>query len=212
MVFIESVELTNFKSYHHSREIGPFLQTNAVVGPNGTGKSNMLDAIQQCEEYRKTYEKLVTNLKAHQIFAQQTCTKLHRLCVAHGKPKDIEDDLQKSYLNILYILTTSILGRCKNRWFPFTNDDVVEQARQERESSPFIDDYSDIECLTSPKALSSQEASSLSQKASSGTPKATKNKVSIFRSQFDNGICRHCRKAVSHKKIIFSNNFEFIWT
>jgi chromosome segregation ATPase len=45
MVFIESVELTNFKSYHHSRQIGPFLQTNAIVGPNGTGKSNILDAI-----------------------------------------------------------------------------------------------------------------------------------------------------------------------
>uniref|UniRef100_A0AC34GK35 RecF/RecN/SMC N-terminal domain-containing protein n=1 Tax=Panagrolaimus sp. ES5 TaxID=591445 RepID=A0AC34GK35_9BILA len=45
MVFIESVEVTNFKSYHHSRHIGPFLQTNAIVGPNGTGKSNILDAI-----------------------------------------------------------------------------------------------------------------------------------------------------------------------
>jgi hypothetical protein len=35
----------------------------------------------------------VTNLKNHQNSAQQT--ELHRLSVAHGKRKDIEDDLQK---------------------------------------------------------------------------------------------------------------------
>uniref|UniRef100_A0A914PCN7 Uncharacterized protein n=1 Tax=Panagrolaimus davidi TaxID=227884 RepID=A0A914PCN7_9BILA len=50
---------------------------------------------QQCKDYQKEYEELVTNLKSHQNSAQQTGTELHRLSVAHGKRKDIEDDLQK---------------------------------------------------------------------------------------------------------------------
>ena len=45
MVFIESLELENFKSFYGYRRIGPFTTTNAIVGANGAGKSNILDAI-----------------------------------------------------------------------------------------------------------------------------------------------------------------------
>ncbi|KAE9551665.1 hypothetical protein FO519_005135 [Halicephalobus sp. NKZ332] len=45
MVFIESLELENFKSFYGYRRIGPFTSTNAIVGANGAGKSNTLDAI-----------------------------------------------------------------------------------------------------------------------------------------------------------------------
>uniref|UniRef100_A0A914Y3Z2 Uncharacterized protein n=2 Tax=Panagrolaimus superbus TaxID=310955 RepID=A0A914Y3Z2_9BILA len=50
---------------------------------------------QKCKEYQKSYEELLKSLKDHQDSAQQTGTELHRLSIAHGKRKDIEDDLQK---------------------------------------------------------------------------------------------------------------------
>lgn len=40
-----SIELQNFKSFEGHHVIGPFLNLTAVVGPNGGGKSNILDAI-----------------------------------------------------------------------------------------------------------------------------------------------------------------------
>lgn len=40
-----SIELENFKSFLGHHVLGPFLDLTAVVGPNGGGKSNILDAI-----------------------------------------------------------------------------------------------------------------------------------------------------------------------
>ena len=45
-LFIKQVKLENFKSFGGHQVIGPFHKSfNAVVGPNGTGKSNILDAL-----------------------------------------------------------------------------------------------------------------------------------------------------------------------
>lgn len=40
-----SIELMNFKSFEGHHVVGPFLDFTAVVGPNGGGKSNIIDAI-----------------------------------------------------------------------------------------------------------------------------------------------------------------------
>jgi len=45
-LFIEKIEIENFKSYKGIRTLGPFHQNfSSIVGPNGSGKSNVLDAL-----------------------------------------------------------------------------------------------------------------------------------------------------------------------
>jgi structural maintenance of chromosome 1 len=40
-----SIELNNFKSFLGKHVIGPFSDMSAIIGPNGGGKSNVVDAI-----------------------------------------------------------------------------------------------------------------------------------------------------------------------
>ncbi len=42
---LSSIELFNFKSFEGHHVVGPFLPFSAIVGPNGGGKSNILDAV-----------------------------------------------------------------------------------------------------------------------------------------------------------------------
>jgi structural maintenance of chromosome 1 len=42
---IKSLTITNFKSFQGKHYVGPFTDFTAVIGPNGGGKSNVLDAI-----------------------------------------------------------------------------------------------------------------------------------------------------------------------
>ena len=45
-IIIDSIELTNFKSYANKKTIGPLhYRFNAVVGPNGSGKSNLMESL-----------------------------------------------------------------------------------------------------------------------------------------------------------------------
>ncbi|CAO3676417.1 unnamed protein product [Rhizopus stolonifer] len=39
------IEVENFKSYKGAQVIGPFHQFTSVIGPNGSGKFNLMDAI-----------------------------------------------------------------------------------------------------------------------------------------------------------------------
>jgi structural maintenance of chromosome 1 len=42
---LNSIEVFNFKSFRGKHNIGPFTSFTGVVGPNGGGKSNVVDAI-----------------------------------------------------------------------------------------------------------------------------------------------------------------------
>lgn len=42
---LKYIEVENFKSYKGKQTIGPFKRFSAIIGPNGTGKSNLMDAI-----------------------------------------------------------------------------------------------------------------------------------------------------------------------
>lgn len=43
---IKGIRVRNFKSFEDEHYIGPFTRFTCVIGPNGGGKSNVLDAIQ----------------------------------------------------------------------------------------------------------------------------------------------------------------------
>ncbi|XP_028405600.1 structural maintenance of chromosomes protein 1A-like [Dendronephthya gigantea] len=45
MGFLDRLEIENFKSYKGKHVIGPFKKFTAIIGPNGCGKSNLMDAI-----------------------------------------------------------------------------------------------------------------------------------------------------------------------
>ena len=46
---IKQITISNFRSFRQQAEIQPFsAATNAVVGRNGSGKSNLFDAVQFC--------------------------------------------------------------------------------------------------------------------------------------------------------------------
>eukprot|EP00924_Labyrinthula_sp_SR-Ha-C_P007386 snap_masked-scaffold_24-processed-gene-1.16-mRNA-1 protein AED:0.04 eAED:0.04 QI:0/-1/0/1/-1/1/1/0/1347 len=42
---IKVLEITDFKTYKGTQRVGPFLNFSAIIGCNGTGKSNLMDAI-----------------------------------------------------------------------------------------------------------------------------------------------------------------------
>lgn len=45
-MIIHQLEIHNFKSYQGTHIIGPFdLHFNCVIGPNGNGKSNIIDSV-----------------------------------------------------------------------------------------------------------------------------------------------------------------------
>jgi structural maintenance of chromosome 1 len=45
MAHMESLEITDFKSFRGKHIIGPLKRFTAIIGPNGSGKSNLMDAI-----------------------------------------------------------------------------------------------------------------------------------------------------------------------
>ncbi|KAM3133000.1 hypothetical protein pb186bvf_014856 [Paramecium bursaria] len=45
IIRLNSIKVENFKSFQGEHSIGPFLQFTGVVGPNGGGKSNVVDSI-----------------------------------------------------------------------------------------------------------------------------------------------------------------------
>jgi structural maintenance of chromosome 1 len=59
---IQYILLHNFKSFSGTHRIGPFLDFTAVIGPNGGGKSNIMDAISFCLGV-KSIDLRATNLK-----------------------------------------------------------------------------------------------------------------------------------------------------
>lgn len=59
---IHYIVLHNFKSFSGTHKIGPFLDFTAVIGPNGGGKSNIMDAISFCLGV-KSIDLRATNLK-----------------------------------------------------------------------------------------------------------------------------------------------------
>ena len=42
---IQYLELENFKSFRGKHKIGPFTSMTGIIGPNGCGKSNIVDAL-----------------------------------------------------------------------------------------------------------------------------------------------------------------------
>ena len=45
---IDSMKVTNFKSFRGEVYVGPFLDNTCIIGPNGSGKSNTLEALLFC--------------------------------------------------------------------------------------------------------------------------------------------------------------------
>ncbi|XP_024889323.1 structural maintenance of chromosomes protein 1A-like isoform X2 [Temnothorax curvispinosus] len=44
-IFLDSIVISNFKSFSGTTTIGPLRSFTAIIGPNGSGKSNIMDAI-----------------------------------------------------------------------------------------------------------------------------------------------------------------------
>uniref|UniRef100_A0A8C4H044 Structural maintenance of chromosomes protein n=1 Tax=Dicentrarchus labrax TaxID=13489 RepID=A0A8C4H044_DICLA len=45
MGYLKQIDIENFKSWRGKQVIGPFLRFNCVIGTNGSGKSNLMDAV-----------------------------------------------------------------------------------------------------------------------------------------------------------------------
>ncbi|CAN9498997.1 unnamed protein product [Ophioblennius macclurei] len=45
MGFLKQIDLENFKSWRGKQVIGPFMRFNCIIGTNGSGKSNLMDAL-----------------------------------------------------------------------------------------------------------------------------------------------------------------------
>uniref|UniRef100_A0A3Q1BKE6 SMC hinge domain-containing protein n=1 Tax=Amphiprion ocellaris TaxID=80972 RepID=A0A3Q1BKE6_AMPOC len=45
MSYLKQIEVENFKSWRGKQVIGPFMRFNCIIGTNGSGKSNVMDAV-----------------------------------------------------------------------------------------------------------------------------------------------------------------------
>ncbi|XP_022611922.1 structural maintenance of chromosomes protein 1B-like [Seriola dumerili] len=45
MGYLKQIDIENFKSWRGTQVIGPFMQFNCIIGTNGSGKSNVMDAL-----------------------------------------------------------------------------------------------------------------------------------------------------------------------
>ncbi|KAM9352307.1 structural maintenance of chromosomes protein 1B [Symphorus nematophorus] len=45
MGYLKQIDIENFKSWRGKQVIGPFMQFNCIIGTNGSGKSNVMDAL-----------------------------------------------------------------------------------------------------------------------------------------------------------------------
>ncbi|XP_034735196.1 structural maintenance of chromosomes protein 1B [Etheostoma cragini] len=45
MGYLKQIDIENFKSWRGKRVIGPFMRFNCIIGTNGSGKSNVMDAL-----------------------------------------------------------------------------------------------------------------------------------------------------------------------
>uniref|UniRef100_UPI0037E7EC47 structural maintenance of chromosomes protein 1B n=1 Tax=Semicossyphus pulcher TaxID=241346 RepID=UPI0037E7EC47 len=45
MVYLKEIDVANFKSWKGKQVIGPFMRFNCIIGTNGSGKSNVMDAL-----------------------------------------------------------------------------------------------------------------------------------------------------------------------
>uniref|UniRef100_A0A3Q4B2Z1 SMC hinge domain-containing protein n=1 Tax=Mola mola TaxID=94237 RepID=A0A3Q4B2Z1_MOLML len=45
MVYLKQIDVENFKSWRGTQVIGPFMRFNCIIGTNGSGKSNVMDAL-----------------------------------------------------------------------------------------------------------------------------------------------------------------------
>ena len=64
---IESLTISNFKSYGGVTTIGPFSPFSCIIGPNGSGKSNLMDAIS-----------FVLGVKTQQLRGKKLSDLIHR--------------------------------------------------------------------------------------------------------------------------------------
>ena len=85
---LESIELQNFKSFDDQwHYIGPFLNFTSIIGPNGCGKSNIIDAI--C---------FVLGIDLTQLRSLTLSDLIHRKALTHNK-RNISDKTSTVRLN-----------------------------------------------------------------------------------------------------------------
>ncbi|EIE20863.1 RecF/RecN/SMC protein [Coccomyxa subellipsoidea C-169] len=83
---IVQIEVDNFKSYRGRQIIGPFYDFTAVVGANGSGKSNLMDAIS-----------FVLGVKTAQLRGS-----LKELLYLNSEGKDEEDRPRRGYVKLVF--------------------------------------------------------------------------------------------------------------
>jgi chromosome segregation ATPase len=77
---IKQITISNFRSFKQQPEIQPFSPgTNSVVGRNGSGKSNLFDAVQFVLLAPRFYTLRTVRTKPTQIFWRQISIRF-RLC------------------------------------------------------------------------------------------------------------------------------------
>lgn len=86
---IVQIEVDNFKSYRGRQIIGPFYDFTAVVGANGSGKSNLMDAIS-----------FVLGVKTAQLRGS-----LKELLYLNSEGRDEEDGPRRGYVKLVFETT-----------------------------------------------------------------------------------------------------------
>ena len=93
--FIESLTISNFKSYFGETVIGPFSPFTCIIGPNGSGKSNLMDAIS-----------FVLGVKTQQLRGKKLTDLIHRINFSQNSRNSNSSASQQpteAYVELVYI-------------------------------------------------------------------------------------------------------------
>nr|QIC49988.1 structural maintenance of chromosomes protein 1 [Actinia equina] len=132
MGYLERLELENFKSYKGRHTIGPFMRFTAIIGPNGCGKSNLMDAIsfvfgERTQSLRvKTVKDLIhgapvgrpvgLTAKVTAVYAEENGTEIRftRKIVGSGTEYRIDDKVCTPQAYTSKLESLGILVKAKN--------------------------------------------------------------------------------------------------
>ena len=113
---IKQITISNFRSFKQQPEIQPFSPgTNSVVGRNGSGKSNLFDAVQFVLLAPRFYTLRTVRTKPTRVFWRQISIRF-RLCCSSSKECSWYRSCSSCLLDLLISLFAIVYKKKYSEW------------------------------------------------------------------------------------------------
>lgn len=136
---VNNIKLTNFRN-HINKEFGPFKKINIFVGPNGVGKSNILEAINlttSISSFRHAKNDSLINIQNNSYSIIQTGITNKSSSIKHNIKLQIKPDNKQVYLDDKKQTIINLKGKYPS--ISFCPDDLMYVKQNNSERRHLID-------------------------------------------------------------------------